>query len=169
MEIEYRFATLEIRADSSGAVVQGVVMPYGTEADISGLFRESVDAGAFGNLGDVILNRMHVREDMIARTDGGGLELTDSAERLSMRAEIPEYRKDIRDLVTRRILRGLSVEMTVESEDWPAPDRRIIRAAKLWGIGLVDRSAYTAATAQIAERARTSCQQKKTYLLPLVV
>ena len=169
MEIEYRFATIEVRADSSGAAVQGVVMPYRTEADVEGLFRESVDPGAVGDLGDVILNRQHNAADPLARTDGGGLELTDSAARLSMRAEIPAYREDIRDLVKRRILRGLSVEMEVSAEDWPAPDRRIIRAAKLWGIGLVDRSAYGEATARIAERARTTCRQKKTIFLPLAV
>ena len=169
MDLEYRFAAIEVRADSSGAVVEGVVMPYGSEADIAGVFRESVVAGAFGNLGDVILNRMHDRTDPLARTDGGGLELTDSAGRLSMRADIPAYREDIRDLVKRRILRGLSVEMEVSAEDWPQQDRRIIRAAKLWGIGLVDRSAYGEATAAIAERARTTCRQKKTIFLPLVV
>ena len=170
MELEYRFAALEVRADASGAVVEGVVMPYGTEADIAGLFRESVDPGAFGEIGDVILNRQHNSADPLARTGAaGGLELTDTAERLSMRADIPEYREDIRDLVKRRILRGLSVEMEVTSEDWPAADRRIIRAAKLWGIGLVDRSAYGDATAKIAERARTTCRQKKTIHLPLAV
>ena len=167
--MEYRFSTIEVRADSAGAVVEGVVMRYGSVADIGGMFSESIEAGAFSGLDDVTLNRMHVREDIIARTDGGGLELTDSAERLSMRAAIPGYREDVRDLVSRKILRGLSVEMEVEDEIWPAPDRRIIRAAKLWGIGLVDRSAYSDATAQIAERARTACQQKKTIFLPLAV
>ena len=92
MELEYRFANIEIRADSSGAVIEGTVMPYSNRRRIlRGLFRESVDAGAFGNLGDVILNQdARARSDHdLARTDGGGLELTDSAERLSMRAEIP--------------------------------------------------------------------------------
>ena len=32
-------------------------MPYGREADIAGVFRESVDAGAFGTIGDVILEQ----------------------------------------------------------------------------------------------------------------
>ena len=50
-------------------------MPYGREADIAGVFRESVDAGAFGTIGDVILNRMHDRNEPLARTEGGGLDL----------------------------------------------------------------------------------------------
>ena len=117
-----------------------------------GAFDESVDAGAF-KFGDVVLNRMHVREDLIARTDGGGLTLTDSASTLTLRADIPKYREDIRDQVNRRILRGFSVEMRVTAEDWPSPDRRIVKAAELLGIGLVDRAAYGQATAQLAKRA----------------
>ena len=101
-----------------------------------------MDAGAFGTIGDVILNRMHDRNEPLARTEGGGLTLDDGAERLWLRADIPEYRADVRDQVKRRILRGFSVEMEVKAEDWPAPDKRIIRAATLWNIGLVDRPAY---------------------------
>ena len=146
---EYRFAALEVR--ESGAVVEGVAMPYGTEANIMGAFRESVLPGAF-TFDDVILNRMHDRGDPIARTGGGGLTLTDSATMLSLRADIPSYREDVRDMVARRILRGFSVEMRIEAEDWPAPNRRVIRAATLRGIGLVDRPAYGEATAAIAKR-----------------
>ena len=35
----------------------------------------------------------------LARTEGGGLELEDGAERLWLRADIPAYREDIRDMV----------------------------------------------------------------------
>ena len=150
MVVEYRFAEVEVR--DAGAVVEGVVMPYGTTARIMGAFDESVEAGAF-KFDDVVLNRMHVREDLIARTGGGGLTLTDSASTLTLRADIPKYREDIRDQVNRRILRGLSVEMRVTAEDWPSPDRRIVKAAELLGIGLVDRAAYGEATAQLAKRA----------------
>ena len=153
MTIEYRFAALEVRA-ADGGTVEGAAMPYGSEAVIAGLFRESVDAGAFGTISDVILNRMHDRNEPLARTEGGGLTLEDGAERLWLRADIPRYRADVRDQVKRRILRGFSVEMEVKAEDWPAPDRRIIRAATLWNIGLVDRPAYDEATAEIAKRAK---------------
>ena len=52
---------------------------------------------------------MHDRGEPLARTAGGGLELEDSAEHLWLRADIPEYRADVRDMVKRRILRGFSV------------------------------------------------------------
>ena len=163
MTIEYRFAPLEVRA-ADGGKIEGVAMPYGREADIAGIFRESVTAGAFGTIGDVILNRMHDRAEPLARTDGGGLELEDGAERLWLRADIPDYRADVRDMVKRRILRGFSVEMEVTAEDWPSPDKRIIRAATLWGVGLVDRPAYDEATAAIAKRAKEACRAHPRHL-----
>ena len=167
MALEYRFAPLEVRA-SDGGEVEGVVMPYGREADIAGVFRESVDAGAFGTIGDVILNRMHLRAEPIARTGGGGLTLSDSAERLTLRAEIPDHMPAIRDMVARRILRGFSVEMEVTAEDWPSPNKRIIRSAVLWNVGLVDRPAYDEATAAIAKRAKEACRAAP-RLWPLAV
>ncbi len=167
MTIEYRFAPLEVRA-ADGGQLEGIAMPYGREADIAGVFRESVDAGAFGTLGDVILNRMHDRRDPLARTDGGGLDLMDGAEALRLKADIPEHRADVRDMVKRRIYRGVSVEMEVKAEDWPSPDRRIIRAATLWGVGLVDRPAYDEATAAIAKRAKELCRAHP-RLWPLAV
>ena len=162
--VEYRFAALEYR--DAGAVVTGIAMPYGTTARILDMFDEQVEPGAL-QFSDVILNRMHQRTEPIARTGGGGLTLEDSAAALRLRAEIPEYMPAVRDMVARRILRGFSVEMRVTAEDWPAPDRRIIRAATLTGIGLVDRPAYGAATAAIARR-MLQCRTA-TPPLPLVV
>ena len=149
---ERRFA--ELRAEANGAILEGIAMPYGSTARIYDSFDERVEAGAFAGLDDVILNRMHDRSDIIARTGGGGLVLDDNSTRLHLRAEVPEYRADVRDQVARRILRGLSVEMRVTAEDWPTPDQRIIRAAELRGVALVDRAAYGDTTLQIAKRAR---------------
>ena len=166
MAIEYRFAPLEVRA-ADGGMVEGIAMPYGREADIAGVFRESVDAGAFGTIGDVILNVQHRRDDPLARTEGGGLTLDDGAGALRLRADIPEYRADVRDMVKRRVLRGFSVEMEITAEEWPTPDRRIVRAATLWNIGLVDRPAYDEATAAIAKRAKEACRSSVPW--PLAV
>ena len=77
---------------------------------------------------------------------------------LRLKAEIPSYRADReRPCVSRGILAGFSVEMHITAEDWPAVDRRIIRAARLTGIGLVDRAAYGKATAAIAKRLKDGC------------
>ena len=157
MSLEYRFAPIEVRA-ADGGQIEGVAMPYSSEADIAGAFKESVDPGAFGAIGDVILNVMHDRNEPLARTEGGGLIFEDGADRLFLRADIPTHRADVRDMIQRRIYRGLSVEMEVKAEDWPTANRRIIRAATLWNVAVVDRPAYDEATAAIATRAKEACR-----------
>ena len=157
MALEHRFALLEVRA-TDGGQIEGVAMPYGREADIAGAFKESVDPGAFGAIGDVILNVMHDCNEPLARTEGGGLTFEDGADRLWLRADIPAHRADVRDMIQRRIYRGLSVEMEVKAEDWPSPNKRIIRAATLWGVAVVDRPAYDQATAAIAKRGKEACR-----------
>ena len=61
---------------------------------------------------DVILNIQHDRGKPIARTDGGGLVLTDSPQSLRIAATLNETRQceDVLTLVRDRVLRGLSVE-----------------------------------------------------------
>ena len=84
--LEYRFAALEVRA-ADGGQIEGTAMPYGREADIAGVFRESVDAGAFGTIGDVILNSNAQPATCRWRAPkAAGSTWTDGAERLFLRA-----------------------------------------------------------------------------------
>ena len=153
-EFRYAEAAAEFREDGS-AVLRGVAMPYGTEARIGPHFTETVRAGAFGTLGDVILNAHHDRAQPIARTGGGGLTLRDGATALELEAEIPAYRADLIDMLRRKILRGLSVEMHVREDSWTAAGtKREVRKATLVNIGLVDRPAYSGASAELAARAQ---------------
>ena len=153
-EFRYAEAAAEFRQDGS-AVLRGVAMPYGAEARIGPHFVETVRAGAFGALGDVILNAHHDRAQPVARTDGGGLVLKDSETALELEAEIPAYRADLVDMLKRKILRGLSVEMRVKEDYWSAGGaRREVRKAELVNIGIVDRPAYEGASLELAARAR---------------
>ena len=167
-KLEFRFAVFEVRQEGGRAIVEGAAMPYGSKAVIAGIFTETVEPGAFtGRMNDVVVNYMHQREAPIARTDGGGLTLTDSADKLIARVEIPSYREDIIDQVKRKILRGFSVEMFVKDETWPEADQRIIKQAQLSGLALVDSPAYSEATMSIAQRMRQ--RGTTTTFLPLVV
>ena len=162
---EFRFAVFEVRQEGDRAIVEGSAMRYGSKASIAG-FTETVEPGAFaGRMNDVVVNYMHQREAPIARTGGGGLTLTDSAERLIARVEIPVYRDDIVDQVRRGILRGFSVEMFVNDEVWPEADQRVVKQAHLAGLALVDTPAYGDATMAVAERMK----QRGTAPAPLVV
>lgn len=146
---EYRF--LEVRAE--GRMLTGAALVYGDTARLPfGL--ERFQAGAFGNLdaADVLLNVQHDRRRPLARTGGGGLVLTDSPERLEIRADLPPTREadDALELVRRGVLRGLSVEFN------PVRERnegrlRVIERAALSGVGVVDRPAYGQSAVAVRE------------------
>ena len=123
-------------------------MPYGAVAVLP-WGRERFEARAFaGGADDVILNRQHDRGRPLART-GAGLVLTEAADALMLRAEIPAGVEQDQALADVRagILRGLSVEF-VAVEERMAVDVRVIQRARLTGIGLVDRAQYETATVE---------------------
>ena len=162
METERRF--FELRADPDKRIIEGTAMRYGSIADL-GAFRERFEPGAFGDVSaaDVILNRQHERNNPLARTGGGGLELTDGAA-LQVRAVLPETRAadDVLALVRAKVLRGLSVEFRAVSERFEAGIRIISRAA-LRAIGVVDQPAY--GDSLVAVAARMAGEQRKRWLL----
>ena len=156
--LEYR--DFELRQDGPRRLI-GTAITYGEVANL-GAFREVFQPGAFGDLAgrDVILNRQHDRKRPLARTGGGGLELIDTRESLSIRAELPETREsaDTLALVRGGVLRGLSVEFRATASGWSGAGVRTIRSAELRGIGVVDRGAYSGAT--VEARVRTFASAK---------
>ena len=87
---EFRF--VEFRA-IEGRTVYGNVVVYG-DITQTRMGRETFEPGAFGDVSqlDTILHMQHERARPIARTNGGGLVLTDSPERLEIAAEMPNTR-----------------------------------------------------------------------------
>ena len=142
MEIERR-AGGEIRV--AGRTLTGIAMPYKT---ISPDFAERFEPGAFGEIGVVELNLQHDPGVVLVR----GAILTDSPEALSVRADLPEGSAALA-LVKRGALRGFSVEFTSRSEHRDSAGIRVVEAAELTGVALVDRPAYPAAAAEVRARA----------------
>ena len=152
MEPEIRYSQDELRYDEETGVVEGVVMRYGDSARIPslmGTFVETVRPGAFDGSDDVTLNISHNKQRVFARTGGGGLELRDSDEALTMVCTLPDTAegRDAREYLGNGTLRGLSVEMDPSS----IKDKlfieggvrhREISSARLKGIGIVARPAY---------------------------
>ena len=147
--METRF--LECRAD--GRIVTGAALRYGDTARIPG-GRETFRARAFGDVAalDVRLNVMHDRRRLIARTGGGGLLLTDSPERLAIRADLPNTRDadDALTMLKSGLLRGISIEFDPQQESQQG-DLRTIERADLSGIGLVDIPAYRESIPQVRQ------------------
>lgn len=161
MDIETRY--IEFRQD--GRKLVGTALAYGTEARLP-WGRERIEAGAFGAdvaNADLILNAMHDRHRPLARTGGGGLLVRDTAEALTIEAELPATRDadDVLALVKAGVLRGLSIEFSPERERMDG-DLRIIEAARLRGVGVVDRPAYRASV--VAARAAGQRRRRKVWL-----
>ena len=133
----------------AAAELLGVALTYGETAQLP-FGRERFVTGAFGDLtrADVMLNLQHDRRVPLARTGGSGLILDDNAQRLLIRAELPETRDadDTLTLVRNRVLRGLSIEFLPRKERFVMVDGKItmeIQRAKLTAVSVVDRPAYT--------------------------
>ena len=145
---ERRF--VEFRAEGEG-VIAGTVVRYGDVAAF-GEWSETFEPGSL-TFDDPIVNLMHRREAPVARL-GAGLTLSDSTASLTARVDPPDtrYGREARELVEARILRGFSMEFVAEDERLDGR-RRVVRAARLVGIGLVDRPAYpdSAVAARFAE------------------
>ena len=152
---------LSIRED--GALVSGIAVRYGDVAELP-WGRERIAPGAFGDVAalDVIANVQHRRERPLARTSGGGLTLLDDTAALTADIALPDTAdgRDVRELVNRGVLRGLSVEFYPEEIE-QGYSETIIRRATLIGLGIVDRPAYSESVI-----ARYKAQQTTT-LIPM--
>lgn len=133
-----------------GNTLTGIAIRYNELANI-GSFQERIVPGAFGDLAnqDIILNLQHNREKPIARTGGGGLELIDTDTSLQIRANLnPDFASRAIAMVKAKILRGLSVEF-LPIQKAIENSVTVIRKAKLVGIGLVDKPAYSGSIVQV--------------------
>lgn len=142
---ERRFA--ELRASDTG--ITGVLLRYGDEAAF-GTFKERFLPGALEARDDVLANIMHDRAKPVARI-GAGLVLAMGNDTVEARIDWPEtvYAREAKELVEARILRGFSIEFLAKKERFEGRTR-IIEAATLTGLGIVDRPAYP--DSQIAAR-----------------
>ncbi len=158
--IERRFAD-GVALD--GRKLSGAAMVYGTDGTTPTGRRERFAPGAFGDIGDVILNVQHDRSRPLART-GAGLEFQDDKTALRLSAALPKTReaRDAVALVKAGVLRGLSVEFRAVRERLDGAVR-VIERAVLLGVALVDKPAYDASTVQA--RARENAASTPWWLL----
>ena len=72
---------------------------------------------------------------------GKGLELRDGPDAMRATVTLPDMidGRRVRDRVEAGELTAFSAAFQALEEEWPAPDRRIVRRAQLVGLALVDR------------------------------
>lgn len=144
---------IELRAEGGRRLV-GTVIVYGEVADPGG-FAERFQPGSLA-MNDVMLNVQHDRGRMVARTPQT-LRLLDSETELRMVATLPETREadDVLALVASGVLRGLSVGFVARRERQEG-DLRIIEAAILDHVAIVDRPAYAGSVVDTRRRLITA-------------
>ena len=149
MEFERRFAGIELRAE--GRRLSGTVLRYG---DVSPSHRERFEPGALRLAEAVHLDLAHDPERAVAWHPGGGLELDNGRDALTMRAELPPLPAADRALAEVRAGRanGLSVEFRALAERRDS-GLRVIERAELRGIGIVRAPSYGAS--RVEARARS--------------
>ena len=134
-------------------------MRYG---DVSPDFREKFEPGAFGEVGTIALNLQHDPGVVLVR----GATLTDSLRELSVSATLPDGSAAL-SLVKRGALNGFSVEFHAKRERRDAAGVRVVEAADLTGLALVDRGAYPGAKAEVRARSGRRMRSSIPYDRPL--
>ena len=148
--MEYRFLGMR----QSGRALSGVALRYGDIARIGGQ-REKFLPGSFPDVerADILLNRQHLRERPLARSQGGGLVVSDSPQALSIRADLPRTADsdETLELVKSGVLRGLSIEFKALRES-QENGTRVVSLAKLFAVAVVDSGAYPASTVEARQK-----------------
>ena len=117
-----------------------MLVPYGVPVRIDGAFDEVFEPGSLLANNGLLVNVLDDWESPLARS-GKGLELEDGPGGLRATVTLPDTidGRRARARVEAGELTAFSAAFQALEEDWPAPDRRIVRQARLVGLALVDR------------------------------
>jgi HK97 family phage prohead protease len=136
-------AAAELRADVAGRKLEGLAAVFNQDARIGGRFLERVLPGAFSaslaSKRDVVALADHDPVRLLARTRSGTLRLNEIPQGLAFSLDVPDTQegRDLLTLAQRGDIGGASFAFTVNSEAWPSPDRRELRAVELHEISIV--------------------------------
>lgn len=155
IHLEVRYLALpelamEFRATENGlGRVSGVLLRYGDVAALpsfDGTKREETfQSRAMRPYdGPVVANVLHDRSRLLA-AHPGNMDLTFSDAEVRVAFDLPDTTdgREAGTLIRAGVLSALSAEFSVEDDSW-ANGRRTVRAATLYGLGLVAQPAYPA-------------------------
>jgi hypothetical protein len=140
-----------------GRTLTGIAAVYGQPSRLireqGRSFTERIDAGAFGDIGDVKLYYGHDASMPLARTQSGTLKLDSRADGLHYSATLPETTlgNDVRELLSRGDLTGaMSFGFYVTRDTWnKTRTERTVNAATLVEVSLVQDAAYPQTTSSL--------------------
>lgn len=141
--LERRSIAAELRADIAGRKLEGLAAVFNVDARIANQFDERVLPGAFAKSlasgRDVLALADHDPTRLLARTKSGTLRLSETPQGLAFSLDVPDTQdgRDLLALAQRNDLGGASFAFTVQSEAWPAHDKRELRAVELYEVSIV--------------------------------
>ncbi len=150
-EVERRAFAFDVAAPG---VLEGLLIPYGVPIRVGDRFEEVFEPGSLVVNGLLVavppelaptrpqgkLRKALPRTRPLARP-GQGLELHDGPDGLRATVTLPDTidGRRVRDRVEAGELTAFSAAFQALEEEWPAPDRRIVRRALLVGLSLVGK------------------------------
>ena len=158
MKRERRFVPvddIEVRADGDAPVIEGYAARFNKWADIGGMFRERIAAGAFADTiadDDIRALFNHDPNFVLGRTSNGSLRLNEDNKGLFMENTPPgtQAANDVIALIDRRDVTGQSFGFSVQEEKWQTKEidgtpteHRTITKARLYDVGPVTYPAYS--------------------------
>ncbi|RLB69077.1 MAG: HK97 family phage prohead protease [Deltaproteobacteria bacterium] len=154
MKAEKRYLDLEIdeiRSDADAMIVSGFALKYNKPSKlIYGEFVEYIDKRALDgvNLDNTFLLFNHNTDHVLGNTKSGTLQLTNTADGLRFRAELPDTQRarETYTLIKRGDVSGMSFAFTTKADTWntnvsPA-ERTIHSIGNLSEISIVPVPAY---------------------------
>jgi len=145
---------IEVRADGDAPVIEGYAARFNKWADIGGMFRERIAAGAFADTiadDDIRALFNHDPNFVLGRTSNGSLRLNEDNKGLFMENTPPgtQAANDVIALIDRRDVTGQSFGFSVQEEKWATKEidgnpveHRTITKARLYDVGPVTYPAY---------------------------
>jgi HK97 family phage prohead protease len=150
-----RVAVHDIEHRASGGSpgsLSGYAALYGRPSVNLGGFVETLAPGAFRstvkriNEGshDLFLLTEHTQQNILARVSAGNLRVEEDSVGLRFTVELPDTQlgRDVRELVARKVLRGMSFSFAPVRDTWPERGKRIVHDLTAYEISIVSTPAY---------------------------
>jgi HK97 family phage prohead protease len=148
---------------TSPGTLSGYAAMYGKPSVNLGGFVETLAPGAFRSTlarikageHDLFLLTEHTQQNILARVSAGNLRLEEDAAGLRFTVELPDTQlgRDVRELVGRGVLRGMSFSFSPIRDSWPQPGSRTLHDLTAYEISIVSSPAYPS-TSVMATRGR---------------
>lgn len=157
---DIQLRAVELRSEIAGSKMTGYASVFGQYADF-GSYLETLAPTAFDGVladpaTDVRSYYQHDSSRLLGRQGSGTLRLTTDTTGLHFELDIPDTTdgRDLRELVTRGDLTGMSFGFVAGQEDWGhVPDGRELRThvsvARLIEVSPVSRPAYAGTSVQL--------------------